>query len=137
MSLPPRQSHVLVVDDDPVVLEALSGMMSLRLPDLTVDTASSGEAALSRLRRRVYDVLVTDLLMPGMTGLHLMEEVAAFECPPAMLLMTAHLNPAGSTLCGHGFALEADRSRALVPGRQRGKKQGEAHEGSTSGRNRG
>ena len=103
MSLLPRQSRVLVVDDDPVVLEALSGMMALRLPGLTVDTASSGEAALSCLRRRVYDALVTDLLMPGMTGLHLMEEVAAFECPPALLLMTAHPNPAGYTLRGHGF----------------------------------
>ena len=30
--------------------------------------------------------------------------VAISECPPAMLLMTAHPNPAGSTLCGHEFA---------------------------------
>ena len=71
-----------------------------------MDTASSGEKALRCLRRHGYDVLVTDLLVPGMTGLHVMEEVATFECPPAMLLMTAHPNPAGSTLCGHGFAFQ-------------------------------
>ena len=79
-------------------------MLALRLPQLSVDTGSSGEEALRRLRETPYDVLVTDLLMPGMTGLQLMQEVATLQSPPAMLLMTAHPNPAGYTLRGHGFA---------------------------------
>jgi CheY-like chemotaxis protein len=63
--MPPRQ--VLVVDDDPLVLANTAAM----LEDLghVVQTATCGEEALRLLgRSQPFDLLVTDQLMPGMTG---------------------------------------------------------------------
>ena len=65
---------VLVVDDDPLVLENTSAL----LEDLgyRVTAVDNGEAALSLLRRQGnFDILVTDHMMPGMTGAQLAETI--------------------------------------------------------------
>jgi len=64
-----RLVRVLVVDDDPHVLSALSrGLVS---PTMEVVGASSGATALSLLGSQPFDVLVSDLRMPGMSGMDL------------------------------------------------------------------
>ncbi|HJP69572.1 MAG TPA: response regulator [Sphingomicrobium sp.] len=81
-----RQLFVLVVDDDLLVLENTAAM----LEDLghAVVEARSGEEALALLRRtRTVDLVVTDYVMPGMTGLQLADAVAA-ERPGTMILLS-------------------------------------------------
>lgn len=56
----------LVIDDDPSVAEVVSALLQ-RLGN-TVETAGSGEEGLDLLRHRSYDVVFTDLGMPGMSG---------------------------------------------------------------------
>ncbi len=65
------QAHVLIVDDDLALLQALPEALRLRMAGLTVDTADSGAAALDRIATRDYDAIVTDIKMPGMDGLEL------------------------------------------------------------------
>jgi CheY-like chemotaxis protein len=63
-----RQSHsVLVVDDEPSVAQAVATM--LEGAGHSVGTASSAAAGLDLLANQRYDLLVTDITMPGMSGL--------------------------------------------------------------------
>jgi two-component system response regulator AtoC len=77
---------VLVVDDDPGVRFALTELLSDRGHRVVV--AASGPEALTRLDG--VDVVVTDLVMPGMDGLELMTHIAARAPSVPVLLVTAH-----------------------------------------------
>jgi len=57
---------ILVVDDEPEVAELLHDILSR--DGHRVDVAASGQAALGRLKRRRYDVVLSDLRMPGLDG---------------------------------------------------------------------
>jgi DNA-binding NtrC family response regulator len=59
--------HILVVDDEEAVRSILA--LSLRHAGYEVGTAGDGVEALSAMKRRPYDVVVTDYQMPGMNGL--------------------------------------------------------------------
>jgi len=65
---------ILVVDDEPDVAELLCE--ALLLDGHRVDTANNGAAALNRLRDRSYDLVFSDMKMPGMSGVELYDEVA-------------------------------------------------------------
>ncbi|HEV8664182.1 MAG TPA: response regulator [Candidatus Methylomirabilis sp.] len=67
---PPR---VLVVDDDPMVLEMLED--SLGRAGYAVQTASEGESGLTQVRREVPDLMVLDLLMPGLSGFDVLQRI--------------------------------------------------------------
>src|SRR6267143_6263837 len=69
------QGGVLIVDDDPAVLQALPEALRLRIPEVTVETTDSTAAALDRIAARDYDAIVTDIKMPGMDGLELLAAI--------------------------------------------------------------
>ena len=73
-------AHVLLVDDEAVAREGLA--TALRRDGLDVTTADNGDAALALLRQNDYEVLLTDVKMPGMDGLELLRR--AREAWPAM-----------------------------------------------------
>jgi DNA-binding response OmpR family regulator len=62
--------RVLVVDDEPDLLELLS--YNLRKEGLQVSTALDGEQALRMLQSQGFDLLVLDLMLPGLNGLELL-----------------------------------------------------------------
>jgi len=82
--------HVLVVDDDPALLQALPEMLRLRMSGVTVDTAESAAAALDRISARDYDAIVTDIRMPGMDGLTLLTEILGRRPDTPTLMITGH-----------------------------------------------
>ena len=86
--------HVLVVDDDPALLQALPESLRLRLSAMTVDTAESAEAALDRIVGRDYDAIVTDIKMPGMDGLALLAEIRRRRPDTPILIITGHADQA-------------------------------------------
>src|SRR5213595_670899 len=59
--------RVLVVDDEASIRDLLA--KTLTMSDYDVDTAPDGRSALERMRMYPYDLLITDLRMPGMDGL--------------------------------------------------------------------
>lgn len=65
--------HVLVVDDDPLILEVLRTVLDLE--DLEVTTATDGESALALLASRRPQVVVLDVMMPGMDGLEVCRRI--------------------------------------------------------------
>src|SRR3989454_10847961 len=85
-----NQCCVLIVDDDPALLQALPEALRLRMNGLTVDTADSAAAALDRIATRDYDAIVTDIKMPGMDGLALLAEIRARRPDTPTLMITGH-----------------------------------------------
>ena len=66
---------ILLVDDEPRVLQGLVRMMRSRRQEWEIATAASGPEALNLLSRQPFDVVVSDMRMPGMDGTHLLREV--------------------------------------------------------------
>lgn len=80
-------STVLVVDDKEMMRDSVG--TTLERAGFEVLTASDGAAALAMIAKRRPDVVVTDLRMPGMTGLELIERVRAIDEDLPIVLMTA------------------------------------------------
>ena len=83
-------AHVLIVDDDPALLQALPEALRLRMSGVTVDTADSAAAALERIAARDYNAIVTDIKMPGMDGFALLAEIRARRPDTPTLMITGH-----------------------------------------------
>src|SRR5207249_2771013 len=83
-------AHVLIVDDDSALLQALPEALRIRMSGLAVDTADSAAAALDRIAARDYAAIVTDIKMPGMDGLALLAEIRARRPDTPILMITGH-----------------------------------------------
>ena len=84
-----RPKRILIVDDEPTLVFFLK--QGLQEPEMAymVDEASSGEEALTRLTYNMYDLLVTDLKMPGINGFTLVEVARSLHPNIQVILMTA------------------------------------------------
>lgn len=82
--------HILLVDDDPVLLQALPHTISLRMSGVQVETADSARKAFDLVQQQEYDAVVSDIKMPGMDGLDLLEQVLARYPDIPVLLITGH-----------------------------------------------
>ncbi len=79
---------LVIVDDNAGSLELLS--TALEQPGLNIYTASDPEAALDLIFDKHPQIVLTDLVMPKMTGLELLERVISFDPATEVILMTAH-----------------------------------------------
>jgi DNA-binding response OmpR family regulator len=93
---------VLIVDDEPMVREVVASY--LERDDFRVATAADGDKALAFLRDRSPDLVVLDLMLPGVGGLEILEEIRA-EDGPAVIVLTARGHEADRIL---GLELGAD-----------------------------
>jgi signal transduction histidine kinase len=85
-----RRARVLIVDDDPALLQALSDTLQLRMRGLVVETADCGSAALERLHATDYDAIAADIKMPGMDGIELLRRIRDLQPDTPVLLITGH-----------------------------------------------
>lgn len=81
-------SKILVVDDDKGVLNSIKNILTVR--DYTVGLSESGEDALTMMDKVEYDVVVTDLMMKGMSGMELLKEIKVIHPDTIVILITAH-----------------------------------------------
>jgi two-component system NtrC family sensor kinase len=73
-SVPAGARHsILIVDDEAAIQDVLVAMLTME--GHQVDTASSGETALRKIQNRRYDLIVSDLRMPGISGMELFDRV--------------------------------------------------------------
>lgn len=83
-------SRILLVDDDTALLQALPQAIALRMKDTNVDVSDSAQAALQQAREHDYDAIVSDIKMPGMDGLELLEHLQTIRPDTPTLLITGH-----------------------------------------------
>jgi two-component system response regulator GlrR len=82
------EPNVLLVDDD----ESLLCLMAIRLKGegYNVQCAGGSKEALKLINTQNFDVVLSDLRMPGLDGLHLLEEIMGLGKDVLVILMTAH-----------------------------------------------
>src|SRR6266567_2417935 len=80
-------SHILIVDDDNRVTSALR--RTLAYEGYQVSTAANGEAALAAARSRPPDIVILDLMLPGIDGLEVCRRLRASGDGIAVLMLTA------------------------------------------------
>jgi CheY-like chemotaxis protein len=93
--------HVLVIDDDAVVGRSFDRVLSGK--GYEVDTALNGEEGLKDIESQDYDVIFTDIKMPGMDGLEVAERIKA-RCPWTPVVVIT------------GYGTEESEARAHVLG---------------------
>jgi excisionase family DNA binding protein len=86
--------RVLVVDDEATIRDLLS--KTLALAEYDVDMAHDGRAALERLRIIPYDLLITDLKMPGVDGLTVIREARRLKADLPVIIITGFSNEASA-----------------------------------------
>jgi CheY-like chemotaxis protein len=82
--------RILIVDDDPLMLQMLEDGIALYFHDYQVVCETDGRAALKQLEQAPFDLLLTDYHMPGMNGLELAQVVRQAWPRIPVVLMTAH-----------------------------------------------
>ena len=82
-----QTSRVLIIDDDPILLDTLASTLRLRLPDVHIETIDSALAALERVRSMEYAVIVCDGHQPRMEGVAFVRAVRKFHPDRPVLLL--------------------------------------------------
>jgi FixJ family two-component response regulator len=83
-----KKSKVIVLDDEQIVLDSVSRI--LEEAGYEAKTCRSGPEAINMLRQGSFDVLITDLKMPGMDGIQAMEALAEVDPDLSMIMVTAY-----------------------------------------------
>lgn len=86
--------RVLVVDDEASIRDLLA--KTLALAEYDVDLAPDGRTALERLRITAYDLLITDLRMPGVDGLTVIREARRLRTDIPVIIVTGYSSEASA-----------------------------------------
>ena len=110
--------RVIITDDHPVVLNGLYHLLREQADFEVVERCPSGKEALAAVRRHRPDILVLDLMMPGMDGLAVARELHASGELPNTVLLTAQLHEDQLIEALHlgvkGFVLKEMATKMLV-----------------------
>lgn len=84
------KKHVLIVDDAKDILFLLMHSVKRLGPEYEVTTANDGATAMELIQKQKFDLIITDYMMPGMTGVDLVQAVRKVSPETQVVLMTAH-----------------------------------------------
>ena len=84
-----KDFHILVAEDQTGVAVLIQRMVSTRL-GAAITTAGDGDTALQLLRDQHFDVVVADMMMPGVHGLELVQQIRALRPEAAIIVMTGY-----------------------------------------------
>ncbi|MGD9974989.1 MAG: response regulator [Desulfatirhabdiaceae bacterium] len=80
--------RILIVDDEERFRTTLGKV--LRDKELEVDTVGSGMEALDEIKRKLYDVIILDVKMPGLNGIETLKEIKKFNPGIEVILLTGN-----------------------------------------------
>ncbi|HKV42169.1 MAG TPA: HD domain-containing phosphohydrolase [Blastocatellia bacterium] len=82
-------ARLLIIDDEPNILSVLYSLLS---DQYECKTATSAAEALEYLKEVAYDLVLSDIMMPGMSGLELLEEISTLSRDTVVVLISGNLN---------------------------------------------
>lgn len=85
-----KRRRILIIDDEESVVFTLSRALSKLEEDYEIVTASSGNEALEYIKGEFFDVIITDLNMPGINGIEFTEAVQAVDPSAIIMWITAY-----------------------------------------------
>src|SRR2546423_12523526 len=88
MTPEPESAHILVVDDEGAIRYSIS--KTLQRVGYQVSAAASGEEALTMLGDQTFDVVLTDIRMPGLSGVELLAKIKEKAPDSIVILMTGY-----------------------------------------------
>lgn len=92
---------VLIVDDDSMIIELLTFKLSEQ--GFEVDSVTNGWGALLKLSRNKYDLLITDLMMPDISGLTLLSLLKNYTFDSIPIVIISSLDHSTTILSGFGL----------------------------------
>src|SRR5947208_1565166 len=84
--------NLLVIDDDPNIRRLLAELLATR-PEFHLLIAANGKEAVRQFAENRIDLVLTDIHMPGFTGLELMADMKKINFKPEIMVMTANATP--------------------------------------------
>jgi DNA-binding NtrC family response regulator len=85
-----RKIKILVVDDEKLIRWSLG--KALQTAGYDVDAATNGDEALQIMEKFRYDIVITDLRMPGLTGMELLKKIKQKGSAPPVIFVSAYLS---------------------------------------------
>jgi DNA-binding NtrC family response regulator len=81
-------AKILIVDDNPEVLKLIASILETN--EYEVETVSRGESAIKKLESNDYDMVLTDLMMPDVDGMQVLEHVKSRASRTMCIILTGH-----------------------------------------------
>jgi two-component system response regulator PfeR len=105
--MPTGRPRILVVDDDPAITTTFESILGGE--GYEVAAVTDGAQAIELARRRPFDVVLLDLVMPGLDGLTALREIRRIAPESRVIILSAYIEPARET---EAFRLGAE---AVLP----------------------
>ena len=106
------KQRILVVEDEPAVARGVKDALSFN--GYTVDVAVDGPSGYRSARDQAFDLIVLDLMLPGLDGLDVLARLRKDGCTAPILILTARgheVDGHGSDASGAGAAVNVCRAR--------------------------
>jgi DNA-binding NtrC family response regulator len=84
----PMQTRLMIVDDDCLALDCLAAMLCRHFPAASIETFNDPRQALLAIQQASFNVVLTDLNMPGMSGIHLLRAAREAGSDASFIVMT-------------------------------------------------
>jgi len=82
--------RLLIVDDEETITYSLYQSFIISNKEYEVSTANSGEMALVKMKENPFDLIITDIFMPGISGIDLLKQVKKDYPSTSVIVMTAY-----------------------------------------------
>ncbi len=86
----PGAKKILVVDDEEKVLASVKKVILSKHPDYEIDLINTPAKALTQLESENYDLIITDLMMPGIDGLELIHKIREIDQVIKIIMITGY-----------------------------------------------
>jgi len=83
-----HESTLLIVDDDTAILRSFAADFREFCPAVT--TAGTAQEGIAALKETFFDIIITDLVMPGMSGLHVLREAKKKDSDTSVIVLTGY-----------------------------------------------
>jgi PAS domain S-box-containing protein len=101
-----QTGRLLLIDDDPAVLTALPETLRLWMPGSVVDLCGSARLAIDRIEQMDYDAIISDIRLPDMDGMTLLDSIKTCRPNTPVLLITGYGDQTLATQALRGGAFD-------------------------------